>query len=67
MFLEYWMLGILAILTGVWAEYRNRVGHRQGIHEGIKTLLDILSESDIIEIDNKGMIKPKIQETADVR
>jgi hypothetical protein len=67
MFLEYWMLGIVAILTGVWAEYRNKVGYRQGIHEGIQSLLTILTEGDIIEIDNKGIITPKSQETIDVR
>jgi hypothetical protein len=62
------MLGVLAILTGLWAEYRNRMGFRSGVSTGITSLLWALKEKDIIEIDAKGTIKPKSkQEILDVR
>jgi len=68
MFLQYWMLGILIILTGLWAEYRNRVGFRSGVSVGMETTLWTLKEKDIIDIDSKGKILPKFkQEILDVR
>lgn len=68
MFLQYWMLGILIILTGLWAEYRNRVGFKSGVSTGMTSLLWALKEKDIIEIDAKGKIQPKVkQEILDVR
>jgi hypothetical protein len=61
------MLGVLIILTGLWAEYRNRVGFKSGVSAGITTLLWALHEKDIIEIDAKGKIQPKVkQEIIDV-
>lgn len=68
MFLQYWMLGILIILTGLWAEYRNRVGFKSGVSIGMKTTLWTLKEKDIIDIDATGKILPKFkQEILDVR
>jgi len=68
MFLQYWMLGVLIILTGLWAEYRNRVGFRSGVSVGMETTLWTLKEKDIIDIDSKGKILPKFkQEILDVR
>jgi hypothetical protein len=62
------MLGILIILTGLWAEYRNRVGFRSGVSVGMETTLWTLKEKDIIDIDSKGKILPKFkQEILDVR
>ena len=42
MFLQYWMLGVLIILTGLWAEYRNRVGFKSGISTGMRSTLWVL-------------------------
>jgi len=68
MFLQYWMLGILIILTGLWAEYRNRVGFRSGVSVGMEKTLWTLKEKNIIDIDSKGKILPKFkQEILDVR
>ena len=68
MFLQYWMLGVLIILTGLWAEYRNRAGFKLGVSQGMTTLLWALKEKDIIEIDARGKIQPKVkQEILDVR
>jgi hypothetical protein len=62
------MLGVLIILTGLWAEYRNRVGFKSGVSIGMKSTLWALKEKDIIEIDAKGTILPKSkQEILDVR
>jgi len=56
------MLGVLAILTGLWAEYRNRMGFRSGVSVGMTSLLWTLKEKDIIEIDARGKIKPKFKQ-----
>jgi len=62
------MLGILIILTGLWAEYRNRVGFRSGVSVGMEKTLWTLKEKNIIDIDSKGKILPKFkQEILDVR
>lgn len=67
MFLEYWMLGVLAVLTGAWAEYRNLMGYRKGVHDGVKALIVVLQNNNVIDIDDAGTIKAKKQEIIDVR
>jgi hypothetical protein len=62
------MLGVLIIVTGLWAEYRNRVGFKLGVSTGVASLLFALKEKDIIEIDAGGKIQPKFKpEVIDVR
>jgi hypothetical protein len=62
------MLGVLAILTGLWAEYRNRAGYKAGVSQGMMSLLWALKQQDIIEIDAVGKISPKFKkEIVDVR
>ena len=62
MFLQYWMLGIIIIMSAFWAEYRNRVGFKSGVSTGVTSLLWTLKEKDIIEIDARGKIKPKFKQ-----
>lgn len=59
MFLEWWMLGILAAMTGVWAEYRNIMGRGEGVKMGATAMLQILLEDKVITIDSDGIIRPK--------
>jgi hypothetical protein len=63
MFLEWWMIGILIAMTAFWAEYRNKVGekegHTQGLADGAKAILMILVEDEVIIIDGEGIIHPK--------
>jgi hypothetical protein len=63
------MLGVLAILTGLWAEYRNRAGYRSGKFDGAALMLFSLRDKNLIEIDDKGIVKAKqtISEAIDVR
>lgn len=62
MFLEWWMIVIVAIMTGLWAEYRNIKGREEGftngVREGAKTMLHILLQDKIIAIDDEGTIHP---------
>lgn len=58
MFLEWWMIGIIAIATGLWSEYRNIVGRGTGVNQGAAAMLQILLEDKIIDIDESGKIKP---------
>jgi hypothetical protein len=63
MFLEWWMIGVLIAVTAFWAEYRNKVGvkegHIEGVKDGAKALLIILVEDQVIMIDGEGKIRPK--------
>jgi hypothetical protein len=58
MFLEWWQLGVLALATGMWAEYRNSAGYQKGLRFGIESLLTKLHDERVIEIDNDGKIFP---------
>lgn len=63
MFLDWWMIGVLIVITALWAEYRNVVGVRQGRHKGITdgatAMLHILVEDKVIMIDGDGKIRPR--------
>lgn len=56
MFLEWWMIGILIAVTGLWAEYRNIKGQRAGYLEGVQKVISDLYDRKIIDIDDNGNI-----------
>jgi hypothetical protein len=63
------MLGVLAILTGLWAEYRNRAGYKAGRFDGAACMLFSLRDKNLIDIDDQGIVKAKktINEAVDVK
>ena len=69
MFLQYWMLGIIIIMSAFWAEYRNRAGYKSGKFVGAALMLFSLRDKNLIEIDDKGTISAKqtVNEVIDVR
>lgn len=69
MFLQYWMLGILIIMSAFWAEYRNRAGYKSGKFVGGVLMLFSLRDKNLIDIDDKGIVSAKqtINEVIDDR
>ena len=50
MFLDYWMIAALVIVTGIWSEYR----YRKGVLEGTTITVGLLHEKKMIKIDSEG-------------
>lgn len=40
MFMDWWMLLLLLIVAGVWAEWRYRIGVKIGVNAGVETALN---------------------------
>lgn len=54
MFLEFWQLLLLIILSAAWAEYRAYIAYKKGISIGMNTLAKVaVEEMDKIEEDLK--------------
>jgi hypothetical protein len=52
MFLEYWMIAAVILVTGLWAEYR----YRRGVLAGTEVTVVVLLEKKMIKIDSNGQM-----------
>lgn len=52
MFLDWWMLVVLAIVTGIWSEYR----WYKGISQGATSTIMILADQNLIKIGKNGEV-----------
>lgn len=64
MFLEYWMILVLAILSGLWGEYRYKNGNDEGIIEAVKDVEERIirsrlqgSYATVVNLMNRGILK----------
>ena len=53
MFLEWWMILIVAVVTGVWSELR----YNKGLTAGIFATVHVLADHKLIELDEQGRVK----------
>ena len=70
MFVDWWMLFVLAVLTGAWSELRNfqgrRSGYVNGVTDGANTALSILIKDNVVTVKD-GKIVPYKEEKSYVR
>jgi hypothetical protein len=52
MFLEFWMIAAVILVTGLWAEYR----YRRGVLAGTEVTVVVLLEKKMIKIDSNGQM-----------
>lgn len=52
MFLDYWMIAGIILVTGLWSEYR----YRRGVIAGTECTVSILHERKMIKIDSDGQM-----------
>lgn len=52
MFLDYWMIAAIILVTGIWSEYR----YRRGVLAGTECTVTILHEKKMIKIDSDGQM-----------
>jgi len=53
MFIDWWMMAIFAIVTGLWAEYR----WLKGFIQGGDTVVFLLKQQKLIETNADGTVK----------
>lgn len=53
MFIDWWMMAIFAIATGLWSEYR----WLKGFIQGGDTVIFLLKQQKIIETNADGSVK----------
>jgi hypothetical protein len=58
MFLEYWMIGVLALVFVAGMRSLHRQGYIEGVTRGAEGVLNRLEEENIIVVDSDGVISP---------
>lgn len=65
MFISWFAMITLGVITGVYAEIRAYYGWKKGVVEGAEATLDILKEKEVIHIGDNGEVYRFIDKPAD--